>query len=568
MRLFRFKSLQSRLLFIFLSLFLAVGLSAFLMLARVHERSARAQIGAELTQSSRVISAFIAARLETHRQASSILSKDYAFQQAFSTGDMATVSSAMESLRRRTGADTILLLSIEDSREVLAGSPRSELAGKAFPQPELVARAEESGKVQPAFINLSGSLHSVTIVPILAPEPLVWFCIGFRMDDRFFAELRELVPSDITLAEAGTGALRICASTLGAGGRKALADAVSGGALKKETTAVKIGEDQFLFQSILLDEKSGAWLLIQRSLDDALRPFRRLQAMLVAIGAAGLLITLLGGMAISRNVSRPIRTLAERSREVAKGNYGEPVAVGSEDEVGELEASFNRMINGLDERDRIHDLLGKVVSPEIAGELLKSREIALGGEEKEATILFSDIRDFTTLCEGRAPAEVLEMLNHYLTRMNDIIERHGGVVDKFIGDAIMALFGTPVRQEDHAGRAMAAALDMIGELADINRALAEKGFPELRIGIGVNTGIVVAGNMGSRNRLNYTVIGDDVNLASRLESECKAFKKSIIISEKTLERAGERYAAEYLGEVKVKGKKEATKIYALLGNSQ
>jgi adenylate cyclase len=165
---------------------------------------------------------------------------------------------------------------------------------------------------------------------------------------------------------------------------------------------------------------------------------------------------------------------------------------------------------------------------------------------------------------------VLTLLNRYLDRMSAIIEQHGGVIDKYIGDAIMALFGAPVALPDAAARALAAARDMADSLAEMNRELEAEGQPTLAFGVGINTARVVAGNMGSNTRLNYTVIGDGVNLAARLESLTKdpAYDTPIIISEATLRALPNPPPARELGEVRVKGKAGAVKIYALAAKGE
>jgi adenylate cyclase len=227
------------------------------------------------------------------------------------------------------------------------------------------------------------------------------------------------------------------------------------------------------------------------------------------------------------------------------------------------------MTAGLAERDRVRDLLGKVVSPEIATQLLRS-DLLLGGEEREVTILFCDLRDFTGMSEKMNPTDLLALLNRYLDRMSAIIERHGGVIDKYIGDAIMALWGAPITDPGSAGKAIAAAREMAQALAVFNRELAAEGRPALVFGIGINTARVVAGNMGSKTRLNYTVIGDGVNLAARLESLTKdpAYDTPIIISEATLRALPNPPPARELGEVRVKGKAGAVKIYALAAKGE
>ncbi|MDQ5979344.1 MAG: adenylate cyclase, partial [Verrucomicrobiota bacterium] len=192
-------------------------------------------------------------------------------------------------------------------------------------------------------------------------------------------------------------------------------------------------------------------------------------------------------------------------------------------------------------------------------------DLQLGGEEREVTILFCDLRNFTGMSENLPPTEMLTLLNRYLDRMSAIIERHGGVIDKYIGDAIMALFGAPVAIPEAANRAVGAAREMARALDQLNRELVAEGKPALAFGIGINTARVVAGNMGSKNRLNYTVIGDGVNLASRLEGLTKdpAYASPVIVSEATLNAMQPRPAARALGEVLVKGKTTPVKIFAL-----
>jgi len=217
------------------------------------------------------------------------------------------------------------------------------------------------------------------------------------------------------------------------------------------------------------------------------------------------------------------------------------------------------MSKGLYERDRVQNLLGKVISPEIAQELISS-DVQLGGEEKEITILFTDLRNFTGLSENRSPSDMLDILNEYLTRMTAVIDRHGGVVDKYIGDAIMALFGAPVNLPDHPSRAVACALEMLDELVLCNASFKTRGWPELDMGIGVHSGKVVVGNMGSSDRLNYTAIGDGVNLASRLESATKDCGVPIIVSEATRNIAPD-FEYQELQAIQVRGRQQAVRMF-------
>ena len=224
------------------------------------------------------------------------------------------------------------------------------------------------------------------------------------------------------------------------------------------------------------------------------------------------------------------------------------------------------MSTGLAERDQVRDLLDKNVSPEVAAQLMREGS-SLGGEERKLTILFADLRGFTTLSENLPPREVVTLLNRYLDRMSQAIEAEGGVIDKFIGDEIMALFGAPVPAKDCANRAIDAALAMRRELTRLNAELAAEGKAPLSFGIGINTAHVIAGNIGSSRRLNYSVIGDGVNLAARLQSLTRdpEFATDLIVSDVTLAAALQKrdYRCRDLGSANVKGRAQSVHIHAI-----
>ena len=252
-----------------------------------------------------------------------------------------------------------------------------------------------------------------------------------------------------------------------------------------------------------------------------------------------------------------VSKLAQVVKRIEEGDYARTVEVNSRDEIGVLSDSVNSMAKGLLEKERVRDLLGKVVSRQIAEQLLNN-PIELGGEERIVTVLFSDIRGFTTFCEGLPPQQVLTELNKVLSRISDIIERHGGVVDKYNGDAVMALFGAPIEGPDDTANAMTAALEIIASLREANIQLSAC--------VGVNTGLVVAGNLGSSNRLNYSVIGDAVNLAARLESLTRFYNVANIVSEASRVAAA-GFVYRELDEVRVAGKSDAVRIFEVIGKS-
>lgn len=221
------------------------------------------------------------------------------------------------------------------------------------------------------------------------------------------------------------------------------------------------------------------------------------------------------------------------------------------------------------EKRRIRGAFQFYLTKSVVDEVLKDpSKLKLGGERRVCTVLFSDVRGFTTISERLTPEELVHLLNSYLTPMTDIVYKYEGTLDKYMGDAIMAIFGAPVPYEDHAARACFTSLDMMNELKTLQATWRQQGLPEIDIGIGLNTGAMSVGNMGSNQRFDYTVMGDNVNLGSRLEGINKQYGTNIIISEFTYEAAKSAIHARIMDSVRVKGKKEPVRIYELLGRGE
>ena len=218
------------------------------------------------------------------------------------------------------------------------------------------------------------------------------------------------------------------------------------------------------------------------------------------------------------------------------------------------------------EKRKIRKTFGQYLSPGVIALIEKDPQkyIRPGGEVKDLTVMFSDIRDFTTLSEGMTPDELVHLLNEYLSAMTDILFENLGTLDKYIGDAIMAFWGSPYPQQDHAYRACCCALEMTARLEELNRNWTAKGGRQISIGIGLNTGPVNVGNMGSNKRLAWTVMGDNVNLASRLEGMTKQYRTRVIISEGTYAQVSQQFVAREVDKIRVKGKKKPVTIYELL----
>ncbi|MEN6374291.1 MAG: adenylate/guanylate cyclase domain-containing protein [Smithella sp.] len=221
------------------------------------------------------------------------------------------------------------------------------------------------------------------------------------------------------------------------------------------------------------------------------------------------------------------------------------------------------------EKKKIRGAFQYYLTPSVINEMLKDpSKLKLGGDKKDLSVLFSDIRGFTTISEKLGPEELVHLLNEYLTAMTDIVFKYDGTLDKYMGDAIMAIFGAPLEQPDHARRACRTALDMMSELHRLQKKWREEGKQPLNIGIGINSGEMVVGNMGSQMRFDYTVMGDMVNLGSRLEGTNKEYGTSIIISEFTYNAVRDSMCCRELDWVRVKGKKLPVKIYELLGEKK
>jgi class 3 adenylate cyclase len=224
------------------------------------------------------------------------------------------------------------------------------------------------------------------------------------------------------------------------------------------------------------------------------------------------------------------------------------------------------MVAGLRQRDQIQGLFKRYLSPQVVDELIRNPEKAApGGERRELTVLFSDLVGFTSLSEEMSPEALVDLLNGYFERATEVLGQHGATLDKFIGDAIMCFWNAPLPQEDHAARACLTALRLLAVVDGLGPGLAARGLAPLDCRIGINTGPGVVGNLGSRAAQDYTVIGDSVNLASRLEGAAKVYGTRTLVSEETLKAARGVVLARELDLVRVKGRQLPVRVYELVG---
>jgi len=263
-------------------------------------------------------------------------------------------------------------------------------------------------------------------------------------------------------------------------------------------------------------------------------------------------------------LARPAGRLDGRMSAVRDGNLAVRAEVRSLDTFGRLASTFNLMVDGLEQRERMRELFGRYVTSQVADEILAGR-VQLGGERRHATVLFSDIRGFTTLSERLAPEDVVAFLNAYFEEMIECVLENGGTIDKFIGDAVMAVFGVPTSKgpDEDAKSAARCALEMSRRLDVLNEARRARGEEAIEIGIALHSGELVAGAIGSTKRMEYTVIGDTVNLTSRLEGLTKRLGRRVVVSDETAALIGEGFRLEALETLEVRGRAEAVSVFAL-----
>ncbi len=326
--------------------------------------------------------------------------------------------------------------------------------------------------------------------------------------------------------------------------------------------------ERYIAKQVLFDTQGRqAGYILGANLDQALRAFKQLQQQVLMTGGGILCLGALLFMLISQRITRPLRLITKGTLEIKQGNYRHRIKYRNSDEVGQLADAFNIMAGGLQEKELIRSTFNKYVDPVIVSELLSQPDkLRLGGERKEQAVLFSDIAGFTDFSE-KLPAEALiKILNDYLSAMTVEISRQNGILDKFIGDAIMAFWSPELCNGGHALYACRSALAMQQKLRQLRPLWVASGAPEIHVRIGIATGEMIVGNIGSEQARSYTCIGDKVNYSSRLEGLNKYYGTQIMIDRQTAtEITG--FVIRELDTVRVKGREAGESIYELLGEA-
>ena len=266
---------------------------------------------------------------------------------------------------------------------------------------------------------------------------------------------------------------------------------------------------------------------------------------------------------LSRYMKRPLEDLLLMVGRVESGDLSARALISGRDEIGQLGAALNGMAGGLQERDMVKEVFGRYVATQVSEEVLKGK-VSLGGECRRVTILFSDIRNFTAMAEHMEPTQVVDFLNDYFSEMVEAVFEYGGLLDKFMGDGMLAVFGSFGEIPDHPCRAVMAALRMKALLGKINGRRSIVGKSPINIGVGIHTDEVVIGNMGSHKRMDYTVVGDGVNTTSRVESLNKVFNTNILITASTYREVSDLFECRLMPEAHAKGKTESLQVYEVL----
>ncbi|GMQ77113.1 MAG: hypothetical protein BMS9Abin01_2426 [Gammaproteobacteria bacterium] len=547
----RFRHLQTRILVFFLGLLLVVQGLTFLAVTTANSRSVNEQIENDLRVTGRVFHRFVADRVDQLTLSATLLSGDFAFKQAYADGDRDTLFSAVKNLQeQRIGADVMMLADAEDY-SVIINTLHPDHRRVEFEFPELIEASEDSGQPTTSLTTIDGRLYRLVVVPLLAPEPVAWIAIGLLIDDEFANELKELTLSEISfVTRRPQGDWSVVSTTLPPALRDALPGELQGlDSAQQEIEPVTVLGERYVALTALLGK--DVMVVLQRSLDDALAPFRRLYRILAVLTAVSLGLSIVGVVIIARTITQPIRKLAQSTRRIETGDYQHQITIAQRDEIGELADAFNRMTRGLAAFQRY-------VPTELVRTLI-ARGIESKPQARVATILFTDIEGFTSIGEELTPDRLVKLLNEYFSVITKPIEKYKGVITQFQGDAILAVFNVPTDDSEHAANAVRAALEIQDLLAD---RIFSEGI-KLTTRIGINTGNVVAGSVGSEDRVNYTVHGDAVNLTARLEALNKEYGTRVILSKSTADLVRDQFRCERIGEIVVRGKQASVVVYSL-----
>ena len=557
-------SLRTKIFIALATLILGVLLATLGLAQLVVGRDAARTLNRELRTTGQVFESLLQERAARLQSNSTLLASDYALKRVFATHfdpanyDAETLASAGLSYRQRLGVQLVWMS--DEAGTLLAASPSTAEIGASLARFSPLKEALESQTAASAIVQLDGQLFQVVAVPVFGPDIIGFLMLGQVIDDSVAARLKQDTHSDVSFLTPS----HVFASSWPAASRSrllALLPRLLAAAPNQLPRPVVMGGERFVSLTLPVGAHlpEPLYALVQGSYDKALAPLHALQWRIVAIGLVALVTALLTGLLLAGNISGPVRALVDAMEEVSRGNLRHRAPVERQDELGFLARAFNVMVEGLEEKQQIKDTFGRFVSPDVAEAVLNDR-VPLAGERLEVSILFQDIRGFTALSESLDPASLLRVLNRFFTEAVAAVEAEGGMVKQFTGDGVMALFGAPRPYADHSQRAVRAALGLVARLGSLNAQLRSESMPPLRIGVGIHVGEVVAGLIGPDKRVEYGVVGEPVNLASRVEELTKEFGATILVSREIAARLGTEFVLGRTAVLPVKGKARPVEV--------
>lgn len=563
-------SLRTRIFLAFSTLILTALLATLGLTQWVVGREAARSLSENLRTTGQVFDTLFrerALRLQTN---STLLASDFALKRVFATHfdpasyDPETLASAGLSYRQRSGVQLVWMT--DESGTLLAASPPKSRVGQSLASFSPLKETLESNAPATAVVEVDGELFQMVAAPVFGPDVIGFLMLGQAIDDPVAGRLKANTHSDVTfLTTSKVFASSWPASTAGRSQfPRQLSSLLQQGQLR-DPALLTVGGERYLSLVVPVGAHLSRplYALIQGSYDRARAPLRALQGRIALIGAVALCGALLIGIVLAAGITGPVRVLVGAMREVLRGNLRHRTHIERGDEIGFLARSFNEMVDGLEERERIKNTFGRFVSRSVAEAVLGGR-VPLAGERLKVSILFQDIRGFTALSATLDPVVLLRMLNRFFTEVVAAVEAEGGVVKQFTGDGVMALFGVPQVCADHGERAVRAAVGIVQRLERLNHRLQAEGLPSLQVGVGVHSGEVVAGLIGPDERVEYGVVGEPVNLASRIEALTKDFAATILVSREIAAGLGPEFLRGRAASLPVKGKSQPVEVVEIL----
>jgi class 3 adenylate cyclase len=457
------------------------------------------------------------------------------------------------------------------------------LASQSWPQDDVL-----SPNPTRKYVWINNSLYIAMGVPIrmhLNEDPTHAYFVGYRVDDQWLSKLLNLVREDASRREESLTVIsawflvdgNIVARATSSGNtsavipdRAAAIVTASGNNQRndrREEIEFTSNGERFVGESVIFNPSQGVQgiLAVVNSLDQQLAGLRRLQRNIALFTVGIIIIAVVVARILARLIAGPIEQVVAGTQRIAAGNFDQPLQVKRRDEIGQLAHSFNAMAAGLKQRDLIKDTFGKFVSPRLVEDFLTDPK-RLQLSRRVQSVLMSDLENFAPMSERLQPEDLVALLNEYLGRAADTVGEFGGIVDKFIADAVVAFWGPPF-SEDHAPLACRAALALVNRTNQMADAAQRLNVPPLRVRIGIATGEVLAGIIGSAAKQDYTVIGDIANLASRLEGANKIYKTHILATAATAQAANDSILFRKIDTVRVIGRGEPVELFEVMSES-